>query len=95
VKKTFTNHGAESVTTKDREYLLILRMNSVRKIIENSSNPLTIELPKEYENKKLEVIILQLEDADEKQNTLSEFFGKMQWKGDALAEQKKLRDEWD
>lgn len=70
-------------------------MNSVRKIIENSSNPLTIELPEDYENKKLEVIILQLEDEVEKENDLREFFGKLQWKGDALAEQKKLRDEWD
>ncbi len=79
----------------NKEDLLILSMHSVRKIIENSSNPLTIELPKEYENKKLEVIILQLEDAEEKQNDFSEFFGKLQWTGNPLEEQKKLRNEWD
>ncbi len=32
------------------------------KIIENSSNPLSIELPKEYENRKLEVIVLPLDE---------------------------------
>lgn len=72
-------------------------MDAVRKIIENSTNPLTIELPKEYENKRLEVIILPVDDTNESKGKydLSKFFGKLEWKGDALAEQKRLRDEWD
>ncbi len=69
-------------------------MDAIRKIIEHSTNPLTIHLPEGYENKKLEVIVLPLEDATEKKD-LSRFFGKLKWKGDALEEQKKLRDEWD
>jgi hypothetical protein len=69
-------------------------MDAVRKIIENSTNPLTIYLPEGYENKKLEVIVLPLEDAAKKKD-LSRFFGKLKWKGDALEVQKKLRDEWD
>jgi hypothetical protein len=69
-------------------------MDAVRKIIENATNPLTIELPEGYENKKLEVIVLPLEDTPPKKD-LSRFFGKLEWKGDALAEQKKIRDEWD
>jgi uncharacterized ubiquitin-like protein YukD len=70
-------------------------MNAVRKIIENSSNPLTIDLPEEYENKKLEVIVLAVEEENIQKHDLSRFFGKLEWKGDALAEQKRLRDEWD
>lgn len=73
-------------------------MEPVRKIIEHASNPLTIELPEEYTNHKVEVIVLSLEESKEpakKKYDFSKFFGKMDWKGDALAEQKKLRDEWD
>lgn len=70
-------------------------MEAVRKIIENSQNPITIELPKEYENKKLEVIVLTIDDDSAQKKDLGRFFGKLQWKGDALAEQRKLRDEWD
>jgi hypothetical protein len=74
-------------------------MDVVRKIIENSTNPLTIYLPEGYENKKLEVIVLLLEEIIEEQSKkkydFSKFFGKLEWKGDALAEQRKLRDEWD
>ena len=30
-----------------------------------------------------------------KKYDFSQFAGKMEWKGDAVAEQRKLRDEWD
>lgn len=43
-------------------------MDAVRKIIENSTNPLTIHLPENYENKKLEVIVLLLEDEPEEES---------------------------
>jgi len=69
-------------------------MDAVRKIIDHSSSPLTIELPEEYNNRKLEVIVIALEEPASKKD-LSSFFGKLEWKGDALAEQKKLRDEWE
>jgi hypothetical protein len=72
-------------------------MNVVRKIIDNATNPLTIELPEEYQNIKVEVIVLPLEEEKEqpKKYDFSKFVGKLEWKGDALAEQRRLRDEWD
>lgn len=73
-------------------------MEPVRKIIEHVSNPLTIELPEEYKNHKVEVIVFSLEEKKkppEKKYDFSQFVGKMDWKGDAVAEQRKLRDEWE
>jgi hypothetical protein len=72
-------------------------MNAVRKIIENSTNPLTIELPQDYENKKLEVIVLTIDDSQNtsKKYDFSNLAGKLEWKGDPLAQQKKLRNEWE
>jgi hypothetical protein len=74
-------------------------MIAIRKIIESSSNSITIDLPEEYINKKIEVLILPLEEIAEQPKKpkydFSDFYGKLQWKGDALAEQRKLRDEWD
>jgi len=75
-------------------------MNVVRKIIENTSDTITIELPKEYQNKKVEVIVLPLEEAPvaeekRKKYDFSDLVGKLKWEGDAVAEQRKLRDEWD
>ena len=72
-------------------------MEAVRKIIEHSSGSLTIEVPKEYDNRKLEVIVMPIDEpeTEKKKYDFSEFFGKLEWKGDALKEQRKLRDEWD
>ncbi|MCW3073083.1 MAG: hypothetical protein JWP69_152 [Flaviaesturariibacter sp.] len=75
-------------------------MDAVRKIIEHATNPLTIELPEEYKNQRVEVIVLPLDQAPEealpkKKYDFSDIVGKLQWKGDAVAEQRKLRDEWD
>jgi len=72
-------------------------MEAIRKIIEHSTNPLTIELPEDYNNRKVEVIVIALNESEEpnEKKDLSEFFGKLKWEGDALAEQRKLRNEWD
>lgn len=72
-------------------------MDAIKKIIEHSSNPLTIELPEEYNNRKLEVIVIALEEKDNasKKYDFSDLAGKLEWKGDALKEQRKLRDEWE
>lgn len=74
-------------------------MTAIRKIIESSSNSITIDLPEEYVNKKIEVLILPVEESVEQspkpKYDFSDFYGKLKWEGDALAEQKKLRDEWD
>lgn len=74
-------------------------MEAIRKIIEHTTNPLTIDLPEEYNNRKLEVIVFPLEEKEsegkKKKYDFSDLVGKLQWKGDALAEQRKLRDEWE
>ena len=71
-------------------------MDVVRKIIENYSNPLSIELPKEYENRKLEIIVLALDEVkNTKKYDFTDLYGQLEWQGDSLAEQKKLRNEWE
>ena len=74
------------------------RMDAVRQIIEKASIPLVVDLPMEYKDHKLEVIVLPLDEPGkpaEKKYDFSDLVGKLEWKGDALAEQRKLRDEWD
>jgi hypothetical protein len=73
-------------------------MNAIRKIIKSTSTPLTIDLPEEYQNRKLEVIVLPIEEKEEepaKKYDFSDITGKLEWEGDATAEQRRLRDEWE
>jgi hypothetical protein len=72
-------------------------MEAIRKIIDHADNPLTIDLPEDFKNRKVEVIVLPIEEKEEPKNkyNFSDLVGKLEWKGDAVAEQRKLRDEWD
>ena len=72
-------------------------MDAIRKIVEYTTNPLTIELPEEWKDRKVEVIVLPVEETEKpkKKYDFSKFVGKMKWEGDAVVEQRKLRDEWD
>lgn len=94
------NHAAVNVTMKTCDIICNFKvMEAVRKIVETSSDQLTIAIPEEYRNRKLEVIVLPLEEKAEEDKTkkydFSDLVGKLQWKGDAVAEQRRLRDEWD
>ncbi len=80
-------------------------MKAVRKIIEHAEDSIVIELPAELRNQKLEIIILaaseqpvvneHTEAAKPVKYDFSDIVGKFSWKGDAVAEQRKLRDEWE
>jgi hypothetical protein len=72
-------------------------MEAIRKIVDTADNPLTIELPDEFKNRKVEIIILPIGEKEDpnKVYDFSDLVGKLNWKGDAVAEQRKLRDEWD
>lgn len=77
-------------------------MEVLRKVIEDAAAQLIIDLPESYHNRKLEVIVLPLEEHIKDDNSklpttydYSNFYGKVQWKGDAIAEQRRLRDEWE
>lgn len=72
-------------------------MEEVKKIIDKATVPLIVDIPNEYKDKKVEVIVRQLQEPEgpQKKYDFSKFVGKLEWKGDAVAEQRKLRDEWD
>lgn len=74
-------------------------MTAIRKIISLVDNHLHMEVPDEFRGKKVEVIVFPVnivsEDSVEKQKyDFSDVAGKMNWAGDAVSEQRRLRDEW-
>lgn len=67
---------------------------------------LLLDVPTTLIDKNVEVVITIQEQKDmfpkpgsgkkkEKKYDFSHLYGKLQWKGDALREQKKIRSEWD
>jgi hypothetical protein len=73
-------------------------MEATRQIIEKASVPLVVDIPSEYKDRTVEVIVMPLDEPKEHSNKkydFSDLVGKLEWKGDSVAEQRKLRDEWD
>jgi hypothetical protein len=74
-------------------------MTAIRKIIALTGNQLQMEVPDTLKGKKVEVIVFPVtlspkEKEDKKTYDFSDVAGKLNWTGDAVTEQRKLRDEW-
>jgi len=74
-------------------------MEFIRKIVKGAFLMKFMELPQEAADQDLEVLVLPL---DQMHGTspgnvpydFSDLAGTLHWKGDAITEQRKLRDEW-
>jgi hypothetical protein len=53
-----------------------------------------IDLPSSITEEEVEVMVQVLQPTLKIKKTTADFAGKMKWKGDALAYQKEIRDEW-
>ena len=51
-------------------------------------------MPREYNAYTCRVIVVPLQKVKKQKYDFSDIVGKLQWKGDAVAEQRRLRDEW-
>jgi hypothetical protein len=74
-------------------------MEAIRQFLRTTNGSITIDLPKQYDNQDVEVIILPINQDDillakKEDYDFSDIMGKLQWNGDGLAEQQKLRNEW-
>ena len=75
-------------------------MQVLTQFIKPINGRITIAIPDDYADKELEVTIRPLpqnatsEATDENKYDFSDLVGKLQWKGDALKEKQKLRNEW-
>ena len=61
---------------------------------------LILDVPTTFIDKNVEVVLVIYEKEDvveisgKKKFDFSDLYGKLEWKGDAFAEQKKIRSEW-
>ena len=68
-------------------------MQAVRQILHPKKNEVSITVPESFIDKDVEVLILPVE-SKKKSYDFSSLAGKLEWSGDAVKEQRALRDEW-
>lgn len=69
-------------------------MQAVREILHPKENHVTVEIPSSFVGQDVEVIIFPAARAKRSGVDFSDLSGELKWSGDAVAEQRTLRDEW-
>ena len=69
-------------------------MPVIERTVRPRRNRVSVEVPREFNAYTCRVIVVPLQEVKKQNYDFSEFVGKLQWKGDAVAEQRRLRDEW-
>ena len=67
-------------------------------VIERTARPdgtrISLEIPEPFCHFTYRVIMIPIEEERPRKYDFSRFVGKLQWGGDAVAEQRRIRDEW-
>lgn len=61
----------------------------------DANGNLLLDLKTDFKSKKMEVLIVVQETDKTSKYNFTNLIGKLEWDGDPLAEQKKIRAEWD
>ena len=62
--------------------------------IRPEKNRISLEIPEELGNYTFHVVMIPVEVEEGRTYDFSDLTGKLQWSGDAVATQRRLRDEW-
>ena len=69
-------------------------MPVIERTVRPRRNRVSVEVPSEYNAYTCRVIVVPLQEVKKQKYDFSDFVGKIKWEGDAVAYQRKLRDEW-
>ena len=66
----------------------------IERVVRPIRRKISVEVPQEFSAFSCRVIVVPLREVRKRQFDFSDLAGKLQWNGDAVAEQRRLRDEW-
>ena len=69
-------------------------MPVIERTVRPKRNRISIEVPHEFNSFDCRVIVVPIQEVKKQKSDFSDIVGKLQWKGDAVAEQRRLRNEW-
>ena len=69
-------------------------MQAVRAIVHPMGNTVSIAIPPEFMDLDIEIVAFPASEPKKTPYDFSALAGKLKWCGDAVKEQRKLRDEW-
>ena len=69
-------------------------MPTLERVARPRRNRISLEIPKKYSGYTFKIVMVPIVEDEKPKYDFSDLAGKLQWDGDAVKEQRRLRDEW-
>ena len=69
-------------------------MQAVRSIVRPEGKSINLTIPSSFIGVDIEILAFPVAEAEPTEYDFSDLAGKLKWRGDAVKEQRALRDEW-
>lgn len=69
-------------------------MPTIQTIVRPRRNRISLTVPEEYSAYSFQVILVPFREGEQKTHDFTDLVGKLQWKGDPVKIQRRMRDAW-
>ena len=69
-------------------------MPTLERVVRPRRNRISLEVPREFSKYTFRIVMIPIAEETKPRYDFSDLVGKLQWDGDAVKEQRRLRDEW-
>ena len=69
-------------------------MPTLERVVRPRRNRISIEVPREFGQYMFKIVMIPIVKEEKPKYDFSDLVGKLKWNGDAVKEQRRLRDEW-
>lgn len=71
-----------------------LVMPTIQTVVRPRRNRISLVIPEAYRSYSFQVILVPFKDDTPKKYDFSDLTGHLKWKGDAVSQQRRMRDDW-
>ena len=69
-------------------------MPTLERVVRPHRNRISLEIPKRFGKCTFRIVMIPIVENEKPNYDFSDLVGKLEWNGDAVKEQRRLRDEW-
>ena len=69
-------------------------MPTIERVVRPRRNRISLEVPKRFSKYTFRIVMVPIIEDEKPKYDFSDLVGRLEWNGDAVKEQRRLRDEW-
>ena len=71
-----------------------ISMPTLERVVKPRRNRISVEIPKRFGKYTFRIVMIPIVEDEKPKYDFSDLVGRLEWSGDAVKEQRRLRDEW-